>query len=133
MITVEQFKKRSSYHWGKQQDMAAAKYWKTGKRKGLVRVPAQTIEFTKVEFQRWLWNTVGLSAIPCYYCSTPVDILSLSLDHAIPRVAGGRFAIDNMRICCRKCNERKGQLTAEGFKDVNVAAPDIRQDDLIRQ
>ena len=27
----------------------------------------------------------------------------------------------------------RDKLTAEGFKDVNFAAPDIRQDDLIRQ
>lgn len=119
MIDLEQFKKRGKALWESQQSQAAARYWKNGKRKGLVRVPAREIEYTKVDLLRWLWQNVGLNAIPCQYnCGTPIDILSLTLDHAIPKEAGGRFAIDNMRICCVKCNQRKGEMTAEGFKAV---------------
>lgn len=120
MIDLEQFKKRGKALWESQQSQAAARYWKNGKRKGLVRVPAVPIEFTKVDLLRWLWNTVGLNAVQCHYCNTPVDILSLTLDHAIPRIIGGRFEIDNMRVCCRPCNQRKGEMTAEGFKAVLV-------------
>jgi hypothetical protein len=118
MIDLEQFKKRGKALWESQVSQAAARYWKNGKRKGTVRVPARQIEYTKVDLLRWLWRNVGLNAVPCHYCNAPVDILSLTLDHAIPKEAGGRFAIENMRVCCVKCNQRKGEMTAEGYKAI---------------
>lgn len=115
MIDVEQFKKRGKELWKSQQTMAAARYWKTGKRKGQIRVPAQEIEFDRTQFMRWLWRTVGLNAIPCPGCSTPIDILNLVPDHVVPRAIGGRFALDNMQCICKPCNQRKGEMTGEGF------------------
>jgi 5-methylcytosine-specific restriction endonuclease McrA len=115
MIDLEQFKTRGKALWNSQQRMAATRYWKSGKRKGQVRVPAQTIHFTEQELLRWLWQAVGLSVIPCPYCSTPIDILNLVPDHIIPRALGGRFALDNMQCICPDCNQRKGQLSHAAF------------------
>ncbi|MDE2102777.1 MAG: HNH endonuclease [Patescibacteria group bacterium] len=95
--------------------MAAPKKWKSGRRAGTLRRPAIPIEFTRDELYTWLWNRVGLNARQCHYCGAPVDILILTLDHAIPRAAGGRFALDNMRICCEQCNQRKGNLTETAY------------------
>lgn len=115
MIDKEQFLDRAKDLWKSQQSMAAAKYWKTGKRKGTMRVPAQTIEFTELEFQRWLYKAVGFGAVPCKFCSEPIDILNLVPDHILPRDIGGRFALDNMQCICKPCNQRKGEMTGEGF------------------
>ena len=116
MIDVEQFKTRGKALWQSQQRMAAARYWKSGKRKGTVRVPARPIHFTEQDLLRWLWRSVGLNAIPCPGCSTPIDILSLTIDHKTPRAMGGTFELDNMQIICRDCNERKGEVSFEGFE-----------------
>lgn len=116
MIDVEQFKKRGKALWHSQQTMAATRYWKSGKRKGQVRVPAQPIYFTEKNLLAWLWQRVGLNAIPCPYCSKPIDILSLTLDHIIPRALGGEFSLQNMQCLCKECNERKGQMSHTGFQ-----------------
>lgn len=115
MITIEQFKERGKALWKSQQGMAAARYWKSGKRKGRLRVPAQTLYFTEQELLRWLWQRVGLNAIPCPGCSAPIDILSVTPDHILPRDIGGTFTLDNMQLICQPCNQRKGEMTGEGF------------------
>lgn len=116
MIDIEQFKTRGKALWKSQQTMAAARYWKTGKRKGSVRVPAQEIHFNEQDLLRFLWQRVGVNAIQCPYCLTPIDILSLTLDHMTPRAMGGQFALDNMEIICRDCNERKGPMSHQAFR-----------------
>ncbi|HEV2174014.1 MAG TPA: HNH endonuclease signature motif containing protein [Nitrospira sp.] len=116
MIDVDQFKKRGKELWKSQQSMAAARYWKTGKRKGQVRVPAQTIYFTEMDLLRWLWQRVGVNAVLCPCCnSTPIDILSLTIDHIVPRSCGGQFSLDNMAIICKDCNQRKGEMSQGAF------------------
>src|SRR6185312_4198211 len=79
------------------------------------RRPAAQIEFTREEMTRWLWKNVGLHAVLCPYCHRPIDILSLTLDHVVPRSIGGRFCLDNMEAICQACNEQKGQMSAPGF------------------
>ena len=116
MITQKQFtaKVRALYH--SQQSMASAKRWKSGKRKGQLRVPAQPINFDEYELRDWLWRKVGLNAVICRYCRTPIDILTLTLDHIVPRSLGGKFTLDNLDpFVCQDCNHRKGDMTQAGF------------------
>ena len=115
MITVEQFQDRCKALYKSQQRMAAAKKWKSGRRTGTVRRPAAQIEFTLHDLTRWLWKRVGLNSVLCLYCHKPIDILSLTLDHVVPRSDGGRFCLDNMEVCCTECNERKGEISAPAF------------------
>ena len=42
----------------------------------------------------------------CFYCNSGV---SLEFDHYIPLSAGGENSIDNVVMCCKSCNSRKGQ------------------------
>lgn len=118
MLNVEAFKTRTKSLWESQKRMAAPKKWKSGKRAGSVRREAIPIEFTEYEFRKWLWEKVGLGAIPCPYCGKPIDILSLTPDHVTPRSAGGRMRLDNMQCICTDCNERKGNFSARAFEAV---------------
>jgi 5-methylcytosine-specific restriction endonuclease McrA len=43
----------------------------------------------------------------CYLCDDPAT----TLDHVIPRARGGSNRDENLRPCCRRCNEAKGDLT----------------------
>jgi 5-methylcytosine-specific restriction endonuclease McrA len=39
----------------------------------------------------------------CAYCANPAD----TLDHVVPRVAGGQTAAENLVPACRRCNGAK--------------------------
>lgn len=118
MISEFVFRERVQALWDSQKRMAAPKKWKSGARAGTIRRQATVIEFTRDELYTWLWNRVGLNARQCHYCTAPIDILSLTLDHATPRAAGGRFSLDNLRACCQDCNQRKGNLTDRAYIQV---------------
>jgi 5-methylcytosine-specific restriction endonuclease McrA len=115
MLTFDIFKKRATELWNSQKAMAAPKKFKSGRRAGMVRKPAAPITFTKDDLMRWLWEKVGLNAIQCRYCNAPIDILSLTLDHIMPRSAGGEFSLENMQCICTDDNARKGNLSHEGY------------------
>jgi len=44
----------------------------------------------------------------CQYCNERFHTADLSLDHVVPRSAGGPLSWDNAVTCCKKCNGRKG-------------------------
>jgi 5-methylcytosine-specific restriction endonuclease McrA len=116
MLTVEIFKERVTRLWDSQKRMAAPKKFSPwAKRAGMIRRPAQPILFTRKDLEVWLWKRVGLNAIQCPYCKAPIDIMNLTLDHIVPRTAGGQFAIENMQETCADCNQRKGQLSHDAF------------------
>lgn len=116
MLTVEIFRERVDALWDSQKRMAAPRKWKSGKRAGKVKRQAAPILFSKQDLSRWLWKQVGLNAIPCVYCRRPIDILSLTIDHVVPRSAGGEFSLENMQCICEDCNQRKGNLSHEAFE-----------------
>lgn len=43
----------------------------------------------------------------CFYCSIPLNIDTCTVDHYIPRAAGGSNHIDNLRPACFPCNNDK--------------------------
>lgn len=58
---------------------------------------------------------LGRRADVCTYCRCPLGF-DLAFDHATPTSRpGGRFTLDNLRVCCPRCNVLKGSLTAEEF------------------
>jgi len=125
MISTKQFDDRVKALWHSQQSMASAIYWKSGKRKGQLRTPARPLYLTHDSLRTWLWKQVGLNAIPCPFCHVPIDILSLTIDHQIPRDAGGEFRFENMECCCRDCNERKGEMTRDAFVKIIAFKPTL--------
>lgn len=118
MLTLEAFDERVEALWQSQKRMAAPRKFKSGRRAGTVRTAGMPIQFERSDLRRWLWKQVGLNAVPCPYCRTPIDIVSLTLDHIIPRSLGGEFSLANMQVICRECNERKSNMTAEGFTNL---------------
>jgi 5-methylcytosine-specific restriction endonuclease McrA len=49
----------------------------------------------------------------CQYCGSPFHEKDLTLDHVVPRSAGGRTEWNNIVVACRACNYRKGCLTCD--------------------
>lgn len=44
----------------------------------------------------------------CQYCSKPLELKELTVDHVVPRVRGGRTSWDNIVASCYVCNTIKG-------------------------
>lgn len=49
----------------------------------------------------------------CQYCGEVFGASDLTLDHVVPRVAGGKTSWTNVVAACRPCNRRKGGRTPE--------------------
>ena len=49
----------------------------------------------------------------CVYCEK--NNVPLQVEHIIPKSRGGSDRVTNLTIACQKCNQRKGNLTAEEF------------------
>ena len=47
----------------------------------------------------------------CMYCKTEFLIEDLTLDHVVPKSAGGLLTLDNLVLACFPCNQRKGNGT----------------------
>lgn len=52
-------------------------------------------------------------AFACVYCGSAEDI---TIDHVVPRVAGGRSHADNLATACRSCNSSKGGRTPQEWR-----------------
>lgn len=62
------------------------------------------------------------SGFNCYYCNIPLKIKGdstnkFSIDHKIPMSRGGTNTLDNLCVCCVRCNEVKGCMTEIEFRD----------------
>ena len=57
----------------------------------------------------------GMVLEPCFYCRQPLKRDEITIDHVIPRAAGGTDRPWNLRPCCQRCNGCKGKLSAREF------------------
>lgn len=49
----------------------------------------------------------------CAYCGKETDDVSRSLDHIMPQSRGGEHTLENLVVCCRRCNSAKRDRTPE--------------------
>jgi 5-methylcytosine-specific restriction endonuclease McrA len=49
----------------------------------------------------------------CQYCGRRFHMSDLTYDHVTPRARGGTTSWDNIVVCCRACNLRKGGRTPQ--------------------
>ncbi len=49
----------------------------------------------------------------CQYCSALCVGKDATIDHVLPRYAGGKSTFDNCVTACRACNQKKGHKTME--------------------
>lgn len=51
----------------------------------------------------------------CPYCGDRLRISNMSLDHRQALSQGGEERLENLTMCCRPCQSRKGKLSTEEF------------------
>jgi 5-methylcytosine-specific restriction endonuclease McrA len=116
MLTVEVFKKRADSIYAGQHAKHKKRLAKLSPKGVSIDLPpSEVLPFSRQEFRAWLWKQVGLGASLCPYCRTPIDILSLEIDHSIPVRRGGSPGLDNQKPTCKRCNTIKGELTHDEF------------------
>ena len=54
----------------------------------------------------------------CAYCGVPLTPATWTLDHKTPTCRAADYALGNLAVCCRPCNEAKDLLTAAEFRDL---------------
>lgn len=83
---------------------------------------------TLEQFREWLAKYASFPVEPaksmwiCGYCFGYHTIEETTIDHATPMAHGGLTEPRNFVVCCRKCNERKGDMTAADFRHLLSAA-----------
>jgi len=54
----------------------------------------------------------------CKYCNCVLTVANMVCDHVVPLSCGGPSTLDNLELICRRCNTRKGPLTADEYNTV---------------
>ena len=52
----------------------------------------------------------------CWYCGDHIPKGEHTLDHVVPKSAGGKGRMDNLVLCCVTCNRKKGALSLEAYR-----------------
>lgn len=70
---------------------------------------------TGYEIREYLLEKFSRQCMYCKVKNTPLEV-----EHITPKSRGGTNRIDNLGLACHKCNQLKGNKTAEefGFKDI---------------
>jgi 5-methylcytosine-specific restriction endonuclease McrA len=116
VIDIDQYRKRVAKLFSNDRDR-----WRRKLEKGLPKgvklnlAPDAVLPYTQREFENWLWSKIQLQAILCPYCSAPIDILSMELDHKVPVRRGGDMNFENRECICRRCNQAKQDFTDTEF------------------
>jgi 5-methylcytosine-specific restriction endonuclease McrA len=116
MIDTEQYKARVAKLFSNDRDRWRKKLEKQTPKGVKIVIPAQDVlPYTQQQFAQWLWSQIQLQAILCPYCRTPIDILSMELDHKTPLRKGGDMSFENRQCICKRCNGCKGAFTHEQY------------------
>jgi 5-methylcytosine-specific restriction endonuclease McrA len=60
----------------------------------------------------------------CRYCGKKVTLKEATQDHVYPKSKGGLNSFRNLVCSCRKCNEKKRNLTPKQAKMVMLEIPE---------
>ena len=68
-------------------------------------------ERRKARELRWSqWWKRQLAMGQCYYCGKPFPPDSLTMDHMVPLIRGGKSTKGNVVTACKECNNKKKNM-----------------------
>lgn len=53
---------------------------------------------------------------PAWRAAVHPDPMERTVDHIVPRSKGGKDVLENLRLCCRGCNARRGVQTKGAWR-----------------
>ena len=110
---------------------------------GNPKLPTSTVTllFTLKEFRNWLGSEEDVGDRTrrietgkgdliwhCEFCSAPLDVEEISIDHDKPLSLGGRTALDNFIVCCKACNTSKWKLGAAQYRSLRACVNGPKED-----
>lgn len=57
----------------------------------------------------------------CFYCKCELTLCESTIDHVVPKSKGGSNHVDNLVLCCKICNNKKGNMSKEEFLRKHVS------------
>jgi 5-methylcytosine-specific restriction endonuclease McrA len=75
----------------------------------------QELNYTAADLQALV---TAADVVHCAYCGGLLDVPDWVFDHAVPPCRSGTYRLANLRLACRSCNESKGLLTADEFREL---------------
>jgi 5-methylcytosine-specific restriction endonuclease McrA len=75
-------------------------------------------DFRRLDYGRLQLEALLRSSPCCGHCGTPTDPSAAAIDHRTPTARGGTHTLGNLLVCCQVCNERKGALTEEEYRQL---------------
>ena len=74
-------------------------------------------DFTAAELYDWTaLQEQGSDVWQCQYCRNPIGIDLLQFDHRVPLAwHTRRVSMNDLTICCKRCNQLKGQMSGDAF------------------
>lgn len=57
----------------------------------------------------------------CHYCGKRGTMKTLTKDHKRPRARSGHDGLNNLVSACRSCNQRKGTMSYDSFRERMLA------------
>ena len=96
-------------------------FWKASQVRGSWRSRARKYGHnlddvpTRAEIQSWLESQ---EPIKCYITGSFISPEVVELDHKLPLIRGGKFALSNVGITSRWYNNIKGQMTEKEFRQL---------------
>ena len=85
---------------------------RTARRRALKRKAAIGCRKEYASFVRWVRTE---PVIECHYCHIATDVGHRHMDHYIPLAKGGADAVENLRVSCVSCNQKKHVMMPDEF------------------
>ncbi len=70
-------------------------------------------DITLIELRHMILKAYGRK---CCYCKDKLLVKNMVCDHKVPLSCGGPSTQDNLEMICKRCNTRKGPLTAKEYR-----------------
>lgn len=61
---------------------------------------------------------IGRDGLQCYYCGDELSEDEVTIDHKVPKDAGGSNYPENLCVCCDDCNNRKRNMPLSEFEAI---------------
>lgn len=104
---------------------AGARPRATRRRTSRFAAPRATAPVPLISSNRWLWSRLRRVVLVrdryrCQYCGR--SDVPMTVDHRIPRVAGGTDAMSNLVACCARCQYPSLRPVVRRFDDAPAVA-----------
>ncbi len=124
LMNEKALRQRCNKQYDDMMRRARPRLWKSGQRKGHVRVPGlQALPFTKDQLWALALEQIGENVVKCPYCveigrgANLIDLSNFVWDHIEPvaRIGMAAHSLENLKAVCSDCNNLKGKFSLDFF------------------